>query len=63
MFKIISNHTSNFCPEFQKMLSNSSPEPKIGVAYKKKCVVEFYCHKETIYIQLEFVLIISTFKV
>ena len=38
MFKIISNHTSNFCPGSQKLLSNPSPEPKIGVAYKKKCV-------------------------
>ena len=29
---------SLFRPEFRKMLINSSPEPKIGVAYKKKCV-------------------------
>ena len=37
---IIRNLTSNFSPGFQKMLSNSSPEPKIGVAYKK-CVFIF----------------------
>ena len=37
---IIRNLTSNFSPGFQKMLSNSSPEPKIGVTYKK-CVFIF----------------------
>ena len=40
--KIISNLTSNFSPGFQKMLSNSSPELKIEVAYKNGiCIWEF----------------------
>ena len=29
--------TSNFLPGFRKKLSNSRPDPKIGVAYKRKC--------------------------
>ena len=39
VIKFLSNLISNFMPGFRKMLSNSSTEPKIGVAYKK-CVFE-----------------------
>jgi len=39
-----SKTTSNFLPGFGKVLSNSRPDPKIGVAYKKNvyCMVGSY---------------------
>ena len=37
---ILSNLISNFRSGFRKILSNSRPDPKNGVAYKKMCIKE-----------------------